>query len=89
VFSLVEESGRREGMRRLRRRSSIEEPLRHPPLVPWLKKVEKVKVREGSRVVYVRVFSKPILCWVNARNRVAKEGGYLYRVKVPILREVS
>ena len=46
--SLVEESARR-GMRRFRKRSLIEELSKHPPMIPWLKKVEKVTVTEAQK----------------------------------------
>ena len=46
-------------------------------------------VREGSRVVYVRVFSKPILYWTDAGNRGAKEDGFLHRAKLMVFSEVQ
>ena len=46
-------------------------------------------VREGSRVVYVRVFLKPVLYWIDAGNRGAKGRRILYRAKLMVLSEVQ
>ncbi|MFQ5836853.1 MAG: hypothetical protein ACE5HG_03275 [Candidatus Bathyarchaeia archaeon] len=46
MVSFVEESARR-GMKKLKKRSSMEELSKHPPTIPWLKKVERVTVTEA------------------------------------------